>query len=109
MSQVDSMDRGLLPPLPPMSDSQRTALRELLADSMGFKLVQRGDTTDVIAVTPEARALGESIHRGLRKLSIVSAIVVIVWTAIYLPIPIGLTAMTAIWLWQRRRLAPLPK
>jgi hypothetical protein len=104
MARMDSVDRGLLPAPPSLSDSQRVALGRFVRDSLGFEFVQRGQTTDVIALTPEARAASESFGRGMRHLGDAIARAVFMLALLYLPIPLALLGMTTVWLWQRRRL-----
>ena len=87
-----------------MSDSQTAAMRKFVRDSLGFDVVRRGDTTKFVALTPKARAMGEGIERVVGQLVNVVAMFVFILAVIYLPIPIALIGMTAVWLWQRRRL-----
>lgn len=103
-ARMDSVDRGLLPPLPPLSDSQRAALRAVIRDSLGFEFVRRGDTTAVVPRTAEARALSESFGRGMRRLGDAIATIIVILALIYLPIPLVVMGVTVLWLWRRRRL-----
>lgn len=106
MARSDSQSRGLLPPDPPLSDSQRAALKAYFRDSLGFDIVKRGDTTAVVALTPRAQALSDTLGRGITAfttgLGEAIAIALMILAAIYLPIPIALLTLTTVWLWQRR-------
>lgn len=111
-ANTDSVNRGLLPPPAPLSDSARAAVRAFIRDSLGFELVRRGDTLTAVPLTPHARAMGESIGRGVERfgqgLKEALRALVIILAVIYLPIPLALTGITGLWLWQRRRVPALP-
>ena len=100
---MDSVDRCLLPPLPQITDSQRAVLRSLVEDSLGFRFVKRGDTTTIVAVTPRARAISAHFEKGVQTLGNLLITGLTLLALIYLPIPVWLLGVTAIWLWQRRR------
>jgi hypothetical protein len=102
MARTDSQHRGLLPPPPPMSDSQLAAFKTYIRDSVGFEVVRRGDTTTVVALTPRADTLSQGAAAAFTALSRVAMFVAIFMAVVYLPIPLALTGMTLIWLWQRR-------
>ena len=102
-ARVDSVNKGLLPPPPPMSDSQRAMLRSFVEDSLGFRFIKRGETTEIVAVTPRARAIGANFEKGLQGLGKMLVTVFTVLAVVYLPIPVTLVAVTVLWLWQRRR------
>ena len=102
-ARMDSVDRGLRPPLPTMSDSQRAMLKSYFEDTLGFRLVKRGDTTKVIATTPRARAIEAHVARALHAVGTVLITGLTILAIVYLPIPIALLGITALWLWQRRR------
>jgi len=103
MARTDSQQRGMLPAPPPMSDSQRAVFKAYIRDSLGLGVVTRGDTINVVALTPKGDSLSRGISAVFSGISQAMTMLVIFLALVYLPIPAALTLMTVVWLWQRRR------
>ena len=105
MARSDSISRGLIPPPPPLTDSQRLLIKQVVRDSLGLSVFQRGDTIHLIPETPRGHATLSNIDKILSRVGIVALTLLVLMAAIYLTIPLFLVGMTALWFWQRRHFA----
>jgi len=94
----DSLERGLVPPPPPITAAQESTLRAFVRDSLGITWETHGRVTTLHlppAVERDARRAARAIQGAL----VAVAIVVLL---IFGPIPLTLVSVTIVWVARRR-------
>lgn len=93
----------------PVSPARRDSLLRELREKHGVTILMRGNTVTGIQLSPDAERKAEVAATQIGHALQVAAVLAMLFAAVvYLPIPIALVWVTALWVRARRIISPAP-